>query len=59
MKHKSHGEFTVDECEDNTKYKFRIGESVASSLSGFIAGLLVGAIILMAVLYFIRPFFEH
>jgi len=41
---------------DGRKFKFKIGRSVASSLSGFIAGVVVGSIGWILVLYFCNFF---
>ena len=37
-----------------TSYRFRLGDHVASSLSGFIAGIVVATIIWLAVAYIVQ-----
>ena len=37
--------------EENRKFKFKIGSVIASSLAGFVAGLIVASIIWMVGLY--------
>jgi hypothetical protein len=39
-------------CEENKKYKFMVGNIVASSLTGFIGGIVVASIIWYVVIYF-------
>lgn len=39
-------------AEGGPQYQFKIGKYVASSLSGFIAGVIVASIIWFAVVYF-------
>lgn len=37
--------------KEEVQYKFKIGKAIASSLSGFLAGLVVGVIGVMAVVF--------
>ena len=39
-------------AEGGTQYQFKIGKYIASSLSGFIAGVIVASIVWFAVVYF-------
>ena len=41
---------------DHKKYGMKIGHTVASSLSGFIAGFVVATIGWAAIIYMLRPF---
>jgi hypothetical protein len=38
-------------CEENRKYKFKLGRTVASSLTGFIGGAVVASIIWCLAIY--------
>ncbi len=44
-------EFVSDESR---KFRFKIGRLIASSLSGFIAGVIFGSIVWLLVLYMFR-----
>ena len=41
---------------DHRKYKVQIGHTIASSLSGFIAGFIIATIGWGAIFYMFRPF---
>ncbi|MBI4119740.1 MAG: hypothetical protein HY456_02760 [Parcubacteria group bacterium] len=40
--------------EETRRFKFKIGELLASSLSGFIAGVIFASIIWVFIVYFLR-----
>jgi len=48
----------VDECHKGDDYPVKIGKSIASSLSGFIAGFVVATIGWAAIIYMLQPFCE-
>ncbi len=41
---------------ESREFKFKIGHRIASSLSGFIAGVIVGSMIWLVVVYILRLF---
>jgi hypothetical protein len=47
-------EFTSN--DPGKKYKMKIGRSIASALSGFIAGFIVASIGWVAIIYLLQPF---
>lgn len=53
MKKEDHNDFVS--C-NHKKYGMQIGRSMASSLSGFIAGFIVATIGWAAIIYMLRPF---
>lgn len=55
MKNKRRNEL-VDECHKGDDYPVKIGKSIASSLSGFIAGFVAATIGWAAIVYMLEPF---
>ena len=43
-------------CEENRKFKFRVGNMLASGLSGFVAGAVFASIFWVIVILFIKYF---
>jgi hypothetical protein len=43
-------------CEENRKFKFRVGNMLASGLSGFVAGAVFASIFWMVAMLFVKYF---